>query len=81
MTNDQNQFHYNGESFTKGEMAEAYCITRNVLQDWLDNLNIERGKEQYLAPKVIRILIEIKGEPNWNKIARVRMILEKKKAS
>ena len=59
---------YNGDSYSKSELARAYKISKETLSNWLYELRVDTGAKKILAPKVIRALIEKKGEPNWENL-------------
>lgn len=62
------------KSYTKQQLAIAYGVTEKVFRRWLKDLSelIVTGRNQYLSPKEITVVVAEYGEPDWSKIDKVK---------
>lgn len=57
-------------SYTKSQLAIAYGVSEKVIRRMLKDLSelITPGRNQYLSPKQINVVVAEYGEPDWTKV-------------
>lgn len=63
-------FTYNGEPFTKGQLANAYRVSYRTFFRWMKKLGVGQNKQQYLVPEDIWTILKEKGNPHWGVIIK-----------